>query len=577
MRYYICLSFTAVMFSISPLSVFAKDIDVTSKITAATVYNDRASVTRSAEVKILAGSHNLVFTGLPLGLFPNSLRVEGASKANVVFGALSHKRESSVDYIVPKEKELNAQLLALQDKNKIYRADKQSLQVARTFLENLGKQAVLRENEEIAKIDLNPENWGEAADSLYSKISENLNSSLALDFKIREVNNKIRKIQNDLNQLRTGQKQNYSVVIPFESDQPSTLSVDLSYQISGVSWQPIYDARLDVKTAKLELVQYGSVWQRTGEDWEDVALTLSTAQPSRGAGLPDLQPHWLSIYAPKPRKMTAQSNAFSFDEGNFNIEKNSKAAAGISSAAVPTELGEGDAPLHRWRLLQAERVERAMAKAAQINTEGFVGEYKITGLATVKSDGTKSKLLIGGFETEDSLQVQIKPQISTDAYLVVKAKLKGDAPILAGQVNLFRDGAYIGQSYMKMLRPDDETELAFGVDDNVTVKRNILKDERSEAGLITKDSVIKKNFVTEIQNLHKEVIQIAVLETVPSSKDQRIRVEILKDKTTAGFETDFENIKGLMRWLGALNPQQKTAIKLGWQVSWPKDDNISGL
>jgi len=562
MRYYICLSFTAVMFSISPLSVFAKDIDVTSKITAATVYNDRASVTRSAEVKILAGSHNLVFIGLPLGLFPNSLRVEGASKANVVFGALSHKRESSVDYIVPKEKELNAQLLALQDKNKIYRADKQSLQVARTFLENLGKQAVLRENEEIAKIDLNPENWGEAADSLYSKISENLNSSLALDFKIREVNNKIRKIQNDLNQLRTGQKQNYSVVIPFESDEPSTLSVDLSYQISGVSWQPIYDARLDVKTAKLELVQYGSVWQRTGEDWEDVALTLSTAQPSRGAGLPDLQPHWLSIYSPRPQKMMDKSRGF----------------AGMASvASVPVEMAEMDMVIEESFAAAPVARKQARFQAAQINTEGFVGEYKITGLATVKSDGTKSKLLIGGFETEDSLQVQIKPQISTDAYLVVKAKLKGDAPILEGQVNLFRDGAYIGQSHMRMLRPDDEIELAFGVDDNVTVKRNILKDERSEAGLITKDSVIKKNFVTEIQNLHKEVIQIAVLETVPSSKDQRIRVEILKDKTTAGYETDFRNIKGLTRWLGALNPQQKTAIKLGWQVSWPKGDNISGL
>ena len=577
MRHYICLSFTAVMFSISPLSAFAKDIDVTSKITAATVYNDRASVTRSAKVEIPAGAHNLVFAGLPLGLFPNSLRVEGASKASVVFGALTHKRESSIDYIIPKEKELNAQLLALQDKNKIYRADKQALQVARTFLENLGKQAVLRENEEIAKIDLNPENWGKAADSLSSKYSDNLKSSLALDIKVREANNKIRKIQNDLNQLRTGQKQSYSVVIPFESDKSSTLSVDLSYQISGVSWQPIYDARLDVKTAKLELVQYGSVWQRTGEDWEDVALTLSTAQPSRGAGLPDLQPHWLSIYAPRPRKMAAQSNAFSFDDGNFDFEKNSKAATGISSAPVPAELGEGGAPLQRWRLLQEERVERAMTKAAQINTEGFVGEYKITGLASVKSDGTKSKLLIGGFETEDSLQVQIKPQISTDAYLVVKAKLKGDAPILAGQVNLFRDGAYIGQSYMKMLRPDDETELAFGIDDNVTVKRNTLKDERSEAGLITKDSVIEKYFVTEIQNLHKEAIQIAVLETVPSSKDQRIRVEILKDKTTAGYETDYKNIKGLTRWLGALNPQQKTAIKLGWKVSWPKGDNISGL
>ncbi len=552
----------AVMFLIPSLSAMAEDIDVTSKISAATVYNDRASVTRSANVEIPAGVHNLVFSGLPLGLFPNSLRVEGTSKANVVFGALTHKRVSSTDYIVPREKELNAQLLALQDQSKVHRADKQALQVAKVFLENLGKQAVLRENEEIAKIELNPDNWGKAADSLYSKMSENLKASLALDFKIREVNEKIRKIQNDLNQLRTGQKQSYEVVIPFEADKPSTLSVDLSYQISGVSWQPIYDARLNVKTAKLDLVQYGSVWQRTGEDWEDVELTLSTAQPSRGAGQPDLQPHWISIYSPRPQKMMAQSRGF----------------AGMASvASAPVEMAEMDMVMEESFAPAPVVRKKASFQAAQINNEGFVGEYKITGLATVKSDGTKAKLLIGGFDTENSLQVQIKPQISNEAYLVATAKLKGDAPILAGQVNLFRDGAYIGQSYMRMLRPDDETELAFGIDDNVTVKRNVLKDERSEAGLITKDSVIEKHFVTEIKNLHKNPIQIAVLETVPSSKDQRIRVEILKDKTTAGYEIDYKNVKGVMRWLGKLDAGQKTAIKLGWKVSWPKGENISGL
>ncbi len=563
MRYYIHLLFTALIFTIFSLSALAKDIDVTSNITAATVYNDRATVTRSAKVEIPAGAHNLVFTGLPLGLFPNSLRVEGVSKASVVFGALTYKRVSSIDYIIPKEKELNAQLLALQDKNRIYRADKQALQVARTFLENLGKQVVLRENEEIAKIDLNPENWSKAADSLSSKYSENLKYSLALDIKIREVNEKIRKIQNDLEQLRTGQKQSYSVVIPFESDKSSTLNVDLSYQISGVSWQPIYDARFDVKTAKLKLVQYGSVWQRTGEDWEDVELILSTAQPSRGAGLPDLSPHWLSIYEPAPQKVMAQpSRGFT-------------GMASVSSA--PVEMAEIDMVMEES--FEAAPVARKKAgfQVAQINTEGFVGEYKITGLASVKSDGTKSKLLIGEFKTEDFVHVQIKPQVSTDAYLVVSTKLKGDAPILAGQVNLFRDGAYIGQSYMKMLRPDDETELYFGIDDNITVERNTLKDERSEAGLITKDSVIEKHFITKIQNLHKRAVQIAVLEVVPSSKDQRIRVEILNDKTTPAYKNDYNNVKGLTRWLSTLNPKQEAEIKLGWKVSWPKGKNISGL
>ncbi len=548
-----------VVSSLASFPALAEDITVDSAIKAATVYNDRAMLTRTAIVDIPAGAHNLIFKGLPINIDTNSLRTKGSAVANVQFGALSHKRENFEDFVVPRQKELNAELQTLQDQNKVYNAEKQALKTAQEFLKNLGQQAVLRENEVIAKIDLNPDNWAAAADGLSSKMAENLKASLALDFKIRDVNEKIKKIQNDLRQLRSNGKQNYIVSIPFESDKATKLSVDLSYQISGVSWQPIYDARLDVKGGKLDLVQYGSVWQQTGEDWEDVALTLSTAQPSRGTSLPDLYSNWLSLFN-QGRGKGRGANTATLKAVQFSAEMD------MAESAMPMEMA-ASAPMKREVSFQA----------AQINTEGFVGEYKITGPASVKSDGTKAKLLIGSFDIESALQVQIKPQISTDAYLVAKVTLKGEAPILPGQVNLFRDGAYIGQSYMKMLRPDGVEQLAFGIDDNVTVKRNTIKDERSEAGMITKDIVLERHYVTDIQNLHKETINIAVLETVPVSKDENISVEILKDHTTPGYESDLKNVKGVTRWMADLEPKAKAQVKLGWKVSWPKGQNISGL
>ncbi len=556
--------------ALSPVTAFsalAKDIPVESEIRAATVYSDRATLTRNVKVKIPAGSHNLVFTGLPVSLFPDSLRTEGSAKADVTFGALTHKRENHSDYVVPKEKDLNAQLVALQDYNKLYNIEKQALKAGRIFLENLGKQASLRTNEDIAKIELNPDSWSSAADSISTKMLENMKSSLALDIKIRDTNEKIRKIQNELRGLRTGQKQTYSVTVPFEADKDTTLNIDLSYQLPGVSWQPIYDARLDVKSGKLALVQYGSVWQRTGEDWKDVELTLSTAQPSRGTGLPDLYPNWIRIIY-HPQKVN------SYGRNNF-----SSISANISGAAAPMAAMEMKSDMaYDGEMVQEEDLERSVSfQAAQINTEGFVGEYKITGPANVKSDGTKSKLLVGGFDTKTWKQVQIKPQYGTDAYLVIKTKLKGDAPILPGQVNLFRDGAFIGKTHLPMLRPDDVEELAFGIDDNVTVKRNTVKNENSEAGMITKESVIERHYVTEIQNLHKEPVDIAVLETVPVSSDKRLRIEILKDKTTQGYETDLHDVKGVTRWIKTLKPQEKSKVTLGWKAVWPKGESVSGL
>ncbi len=554
------LCFSAVI----SLPAKAEEIVVDSRVMAATVYNDRATLTRSAKVEIPAGAHTLIFKGLPLNIFTDSIRAQGSSSADVIFGAVEHKRDSSEDFIVPREKELHAQIEKLEDEKKVNHADKRALATARKFLENLGKTASLRENEEIAKLELNPETWANATDGLTVKLAENFKADLALDIKIRTAQRKIQKLQNDLRGLRTGQKQSYSVSLPLETSSATTLNVDLLYQISNVSWQPTYDARLDVKSGKLELVQYGSVWQRTGEDWDNVKLTLSTAQPSRGAGLPDLSSHWVSIYQHRVRKS----------------ENLSQVAFGSMGASAPMERMKSMAVADAIDMESDKRMaprKEASFQSAQINTEGFVGEYIIPGPVDVKADGTKAKVLIGSFETENTLEVQVKPQISTSGYLVAKAELKGDAPILPGKVSLFRDGAYIGQSHTGMLRPGDETQLAFGIDDNVSITRNTLVDKRSEAGMISKSTVQERGYVTRIKNLHKTSIALAVLETIPASTDQKISVSIIKEKTTQGYKSDVDDVTGLLRWSMKLAPKKEAEVKLGWQVSWPKDDAISGL
>lgn len=572
-------------------TVYADEINAESTIKAATVYSDRATVTRNAVIKIPKGAHNLVFEGLPVGLFYESLRVSGSSEAEVTFGALSIKRETSQDYIVPRVQELQAKIKDIENLIEIQNAERQALVEANELLKTWGKQASLSENKDAAKIHLDHDKWISASDGLSGKMLSNLKEIINLDLKIGEASEKIEKIQGDLRQIRAKGKQSYIVTIPFESDKAATLDVDLSYQISKVSWRPIYDARLDMKSKTLKLVQYGSVSQHTGEDWTDIALTLSTARPGRGAQLPGLFSKWVSIYVPPPpRKKTSNQNTFSFDDDAFEFEKSAGSAIPVpietpdTRLEVPEIQEETEDPLHRWRLLQEERVERQMStKSKSVHVEpmgetyGYVGEYKISGASTVKSDGTQAKLMIAEFEPSVDLQVQIRPQFSTDAYLVSKIKLNKDTPLLPGRVSLFRDGAFIGQvKIAHMIRPNEEAELSFGIDDGVVVKRNILKDQSSESGLISKDSVVEKRYVTEIQNLHKDTIQIEVAEMLPASKDQSIRVDILPE-TTSGYQADLNNVKGTISWAGTLEPQQKTAINLGWKVSWPKTKTIKGL
>lgn len=558
-----CLSLlTLGLFLFLPFPAKAKDIVAESIITEATVYTNRATVTRRAEVDIAPGDHTVIIKQLPAQTLSDSLRVEGeATGGNVVIGALSHKLVSRAELVAERERELNEQIEKLQDQQAMVIADQQALLTQKNFLETLGQQAKLREDEEIAKLNLNTDQWGNAADTLYTAMSKNLRAAQTLDIKLRDITEDIDALQRELNQIRTGQKSFYEVSIPLEADAQSSLVIELSYQLYGASWKPIYDARLDTKTAVLELIQYGAVRQTTGEDWNDVQLTLSTAQPHRGAGLPDLRPNWLDLFDPK-----AQNRGRKAITGSADMSVIGAPAATMMAREEMSDIAY-DAP----------QTTKARMEQAQIETGGFVSEYKIAGPSTVNADGTESKLLIGTHDTKNRLEVQVKPQLSNDAFLVSHATLQGEAPVLPGQVNIFRDGSYIGQSYLPLLRPNDEQQLAFGIDDNIEVERNILKDERSEAGVISKDHVLERVFLTRVKNLHNKPMDIAVLETIPVARDKKINVEILSESTTPGYGENTDDINGLLKWSYTAGPSEEKKIGLGWRVSWPKDQNLRGL
>lgn len=55
---------------------------------------------------------------------------------------------------------------------------------------------------------------------------------------------------------------------------------------------------MHTKEKPINLVYKGSITQDTGEDWDDVPLTLETAIPTFGVGVPTLTPWTLSVYQP---------------------------------------------------------------------------------------------------------------------------------------------------------------------------------------------------------------------------------------------------------------------------------------
>ena len=533
----------------------AGEIEVESRIVAATVYPNRATVTREAIVDLPAGSSVMMFRGLPAHLLTDSLRIEGQAAGKVTFGALMHRLESQAELVVPKEQELVARIENLKDQRKEIEAERHGLSAQRQFLEHLGDHAGDRISEEIAELRLAPEEWSKAALAIGSSTQTILKADLAHQITIRDLDRTITSLETELSQLHTGRRNTYEVQVPLAADQATRLTVHLRYQIPGVSWRPVYDARLNTKTGELSLIQYGAVRQNSGEDWHMIRLVLSTAQPHRGSSLPELKPLWVDLYEPGKRETAVNREMFKMAAPQKSLDATADMLSGTGNA----------------------NLEEAEFVGPEMQTDGYVTEYAIPGQVNVASGGTESTLMCGSFSTDNRLQIQIKPQVSNEAFVVSHAILAGEAVLLPGKASLFRDGAYVGQLELPLLRPGQAQDIGFGVDDRIAITRNILKDMRSNPTLLSRDNQWERHVATVIMNQGTAAADIMVLETMPVPRHDTIDVEILEEQTTQGYEQDIDDVKGLLRWHIPLAAGEQTRLTLGWRVSWPKDQEISGL
>ncbi len=559
----LALALAAFTFLSAP--ALADDIKAETKLSSATVYGDRAMLSRHAEIHVPAGAHMIIIEGLSPQIMGDSLRTKGESIESMSLGAISHKIVNQAELSGEREAALQKELEERQISRQKIEAEKAALLQQKNFLESLKAEAITKTKEELTQFVFNTDQWIAASKTIQSGLAEASAGIIDKDAALAQVDKEIEAIQNNLNQLYTGDKSTLQVSIPVEAKTAGTLEIDLSYQIPGARWMPVYDARLDTKTGGLEIIQYGAVTQNTGEDWDNITLTLSTARPNVGAGLPKPQPSWVDIFVPQPT-----SPSYMIARGMSN-EMAVAAAAPIESSLSQADFSDHEPPMRKQK-------QQIALVAATIETGGMNAEYKIAGANDVKSDGTETKLLIGNFKTENQIEIQVQPQISTSAYLVAKAKIEGENPILPGPVSLFRDGDFIGNSKFPLIRAGKETELAFGIDDQIAVKRDTLSDESGQSGmLIGVENVAERAYSTEVENLRKTDVSLVVLETVPAPRHEDIRLEITADKTTKGYEMDADKVKGLIRWKMPLKSSEKTSIDLGWKLFWPKDQNISGL
>lgn len=283
---------------------------VPSVLDAVTVHADGALCTRLATVPVENGRlpTQVRINGLPLGLTTGSLR---ASVLQGPAGLAVRDIRPAFDAQMPPEPDVPAEQRALEEAQEALASVTLELQRVRQDVE--AAQELSPSFLEPKKGDPPREASPTSVLALASFVDEELATLLSrkLDLERRqrdataEVELRRRRLQEGSSAVRGQRAVLYRaavITLSAVGTAEGETRLMLEYAVRGARWVPGYELRMPRSLDGGTLRMRASVLQRTGEDWQNVKLSLSTAELSRRADVPELKALRIGRRQPPPAR-----------------------------------------------------------------------------------------------------------------------------------------------------------------------------------------------------------------------------------------------------------------------------------
>jgi len=540
----------------------AAEVEAVSRIDAVTVFPMGAEVMRVAKVQLEKGEHTILFRDLPAGAVEGSIRVEGTASGKLEIGSVDTRRmfvpRADAEASASERRQLESEVEALRDERTRLEAQVEGAETQKALIKNLTQ---LPTRPAPAAGAERGEDWTAILALISAGSAEAQRTIEDAQVRIRETDRKIEDLEKKLASIAPEKTERTEAKVFVVAQSALEADITVRYQVQHASWTPLYDVRLatGAKTVapKIDLTRRASISQRTGEAWDDVALTLSTTRPSAGASAPELRP-LIVDFEPEVRPAPTMSMAPAPIAGQ---------AADAVAQAEPEAVAEERLQRDAVRFKKAALAERP----AEVVQAPFHALYAVPGRLAIPETGEAKRVQLGEETIEPQLTIRTVPKVDPKAYLYAKFNLPKGSPLLPGAVSLFRDGTFVGTGRLPMLSPGEEHELGFGIDDLVRVRHAVSEEIRGETGLISTSRTDSRNFLISVKSMHERAIALVVLDQVPVSANQEIKVELTGKAPT---RENVDDKRGVIVWEGKLAPDQEQTIAFGYRVSWPSAKSV---
>lgn len=546
---FLLCSFAGISNEITPHRIASKIEDVTVFITGAEVH-------RTAKANLKAGRNKLIFTSISTVADHKSVQFNSSSPLNLV------SVSCEIDYVGVTQKGgrikvisdsialMQDQIVALQNDKGAYVAEKQLLDQNRSIK---GEQE-----------NLSVEELSAMAAYIRKHYMEINKAMTEYDRQIRDLTNLKFRYENQLTELNYKEtiKSNQIIVI-VDSDVDKTVELDLKFMVSNCGWQANYDLLATSVADKITLKYKAKVYNNTGNDWSDVNLFLSTADPNLSASAPELSPWYLNYEALRNQTnddyrgdtyVVPDNRGYDKWYQNYNLEpQQSQNLIGLTfDYGVQSSVSNAESQIS-FQTIQVSQLSTTFEIQKKYSIPCDAKPYLV--------DITEHNL--SAFFTHKAV-----PKLANDAYLLANIVGWENLDLVPGPTQVYFSEVFVGQSYMNTSNVSDTLRLSFGRDSKIPVTRKLLQEfsDKKVVGSNRRDSY---TYSIVAKNNRDTPVRIDLYDQIPISQDSDIAVSI-EDISGATYN----EVTGQLSWLVSLDPGESKTFKLSFTIKYPKDKVI---
>lgn len=592
---------------------------VKTAVEKVTLFIDGAQVTRSRQVNIPAGRSVIVFTGLSSYLDDRSMQI--AARGNFTITAVN-RRFNYTD--------------SLERSNRQKTLEKRLDEVLQQQKQQKALLEVINAENEMLKANCSISNRNVATP--LAAIKE-LNEYYASQ--MQEIKRRIIRTEELIDTLNMREKQYFAELAQLNSRQKAPMSevevrIDapaackgaftLTYYVQNAGWYPSYDIRSDGLSKPVEIAYKANVFQNTGEEWPDVALSLSSSNPTTGSIAPELQTWWLDfgttppLYDLTPTNNTVTGTVYGKNYRPLSdvIVKvagttigTSTDARGRFSITVPDDAKElqfdfagyqtqtmiiNDSPL-QVHMIEDEQTsdqpgffrsakytttvefasfddttteETEDSKVPQVErTQTLLGyEFAISQPYTIASDGKVLTVEIGRFDLPARYTYHATPKIDQDAFLVAETTDWEKLNLMEGEANIYFENTFVGKSILSPRETGDTLRFSMGRDRGIRIERT-RENDYSKQRTLGSNRTQTVGWKFTLRNTRTEPVELVLTDQLPISRNSSITVT--EEKLDGGT---IDPNSGIITWHLELKPGAQHDLRLRYAVKYPKNQEL---